>query len=120
MTAAGTLWRQIHELAKIVDRHPIEGLAVERLAIELRDLPTAKRQNVQHDLHLLSRWLQMLVRQQPADRSSVRHSLVKTNRWQERLLEKGQMEDGAAKELARSLSELDDDGSPVLDGDCDE
>jgi len=97
MRAPGTLWHQIHELANLVDRHAVEGQSVHQLVAALHALPTATRQNVQRDLHLLSRWLHMLTQKQtPEPLSGI-----------------GRPENREAKEFARSLSQLDNDGSPI-------
>jgi hypothetical protein len=97
MRAPSTLWHQIHELANLVDRHAVEGQSVHQLVAALHALPTATRQNVQRDLHLLSRWLHMLTQKQtPEPLSGIRRT-----------------ENHEAKELARSLSQLDNDGSPI-------
>jgi hypothetical protein len=113
VTTPGTLWRQIHELVNIIDRHTVEGQTVDRLATELHGLPMAKRQNVQRDLHLLARWLHVLTQKHLGERAVLRTLFGATKQLPELLSGAGQPENREANELARSLSALDNDGAPV-------
>jgi len=119
MTAPGTLWRQIHQLAKIVDRHAVEGQTVDLVATELHALPTAQRQNIQRDLYLLSRWLHVLTHKHVDKPAVPKTFFARTHAARKRSSAAGWPEQGEAKELARSLSELDTDGSPVPENDND-
>jgi hypothetical protein len=110
------VWHQIHELAKIVDRLAVDGTTADRLATALHGLPSAQKQNVQRDLHLLARWLHVVTQKPIGERPAYRTFVGELQPMRKAETLVGRREETGAEEMALSLSALDDDGSPVVGG----
>jgi hypothetical protein len=95
-----TFWAQIHELSRTVNRHHKQDSMIDALAMGLRDLPIAIVQNRQCELHIISRLLDELTDCRGSTPLRARPAAPQSSVNQD------------AQALARSLSELDDDGSP--------
>jgi len=106
MSLHEAFWRQIHELAETIDRHIAEGESVDAFASHLQALPSAHRQNFQRDLHVVIALLNKL--------AGSRIHIERDNSVAKPLGEGSEsIATNDAKELAKALSGLDRDGSPI-------